>query len=574
MKYGKKIMVSRQGFHIDSKLLQSVRIHHDSRCRGVFITKNNSNEKDLIVSPFPFSSWGCIVRLQIRVREDKSVNKLNEILTIIASNNFNILSTNFTFGGNNHKTFDLVGEIYELRPYIIKIRSCKNKNKKNRLEYKFRVKLYTYMSKLKILIEEKFKETLYDLPDQYSDSIKKEIKEYLLNNKTISFENFNRIDKEQQVESVYWRWFKGLAFYAFKVKIGADTLYLHYNTKKSILSLENKIIGREFLESFSNNHDDVPILALATFDAEKGYIKLRSFSHTIHDQEFLQIDFSYKINIVRIDYIKKKEKIKNKIINGINEYGSIGMTRDLLSQIIYFIREKYKESFELIGISTKKLSRASLLEEQGLISIQGLFKTKNKTGWQSEEFEDMKANIYDYLKSRTRPKNQYIQNFDITIRKVFPYSVFISVRENFKQRKSFNPHEILKKEGLSAKTSGTFTDEVTENVIQEMSHCDACIQIYSLSQEEIEKITRDGESADFVPDNSWLLFEFGIARTKKMPIVRMIDVTHLNKNQWAQYLRTDNDKLLMEFDSITDKMSLENKMQEAARQVLKKLEKK
>ena len=107
-----------------------------------------------------------------------------------------------------------------------------------------------------------------------------------------------------------------------------------------------------------------------------------------------------------------------------------------------------------------------------------------------------------------------------------------------------------------------------------MSICDACIQIYSLSVEEIEKIKRDGERTDFVPDNSWLLFEFGIARTKKMPIVRMIDVTHLNKKQWVQYLRTDNDKLLIEFDSTTKKMSLKNKMREAAQNLLQTLEKK
>ncbi|MCK4493444.1 MAG: hypothetical protein KAU26_05280 [Methylococcales bacterium] len=578
MKYGKRVTVSRQGFHIDSRLLQAVRILDNSRCRGVFITKNGNKteKKDLIISPFPFSSWGCITRLQILVKSNNSTENIKDILSLLVKHNFNILSTNFTFGGHKHKTFDLVGELYEMRPKIKEIRFCENEEHKEKLMYKFRVNLYEKMNHLKDIIDTEFKEMLYIVPDKYTDAQRENIKKYLHEkNSRISFNDFNKIDEKQQIESVYWGWFKGLAFCAFKIKEGDETLYFNYCTKKSLLSLENKKIDREFLKNFSNNNNDIPILALSTFDAEKGYIRLRSFSQAIYEEEILQIDFSYKIGLIKVELIDNKNlPIKEQVIEEINEHGSLGMTRDLLGQIIQFIQDKNHDSFELLGISTQELSRTSALEEQGLISIQGLFKTKNKRGWQPKEFNAMKSNICEYIEGREHPKNQYIHSLKINIKKVFPYTVFISIRENFKQRMTFKPHDILKKEGLCARTSGTYTDEVTENVIKDMSICDACIQIYSLSVEEIEKIKRDGERTDFVPDNSWLLFEFGIARTKKMPIVRMIDVTHLNKKQWVQYLRTDNDKLLIEFDSTTKKMSLKNKMREAAQNLLQTLEKK
>ena len=590
MKYGKKVTVSRQGFHIDSRLLEAVGIRDGSRCRGIFIKKNKNNKKDLIISPFPFSSWGCIVRLQILVKSDKSTEEINEILKLLVENNFNILSTNFTFGGHHHKTFDLVGELYELRPQILKIRSCESLEDKNILKYKFRIDLYGRMNYLKITIENLYSELLYSVPDKYNNDDNDAIKEYLeseeyleLKKNIISFNIFNEIDKKERVESVYWGWFKGLAFHAFNVIYGADTLYFNYNSEKSLLSLENKNIDRDFLKYFSNDHNDVPILALSTFDAEKGYIRLRSFSQPMYGEEVLQIDFYYKIGLTKTELNKVELNNDKSIpvdenpiepIEGINEHGSIGMTMNLLGQLVYIIDKDYNNTFDLLGISTKKLSRTSFLEEEGLISIQGVFKTKNKTGWKLEEFKSMEISICNYIKSRRYPTNQYIHSIEINIRNVFPYKVFISIRENFKQRMTFSPRDILKKEGLYATTSGTYTAEVTENVIQDMDLCDACIQIYSLSQDEIEKIKRDGENADFTPDNSWLLFEFGIARTKKMPVVRMIDVTHLNKKQWVQYLRTDNDKLLMEFDLITKKMSLKNKMREAAQNLLKELEKK
>ena len=594
MKYGKKITVSRQGFHIDSKLLQAVGIQHDSRCRGVFIS-HNKNEKrkldDLIISPFPFSSWGCIVRLQIRVKIKTSVQDLNKILETLKKRKFNILSASFTFGGYSHNTFDLVGELYELRKDVKEIRNKDKGKAKDKLQDRFKLKLYNKMHSLKKTIEEEkenggFKDLLHyfnsdDDNENMSDEEKKikeqKKQEEQKENIKLSIEEINgkegeekieinsieyfEIDAEQTIKAVSWKWFQALAFNAFDTKNDAETLYFNYDSEIGLLSLENKNIDRSFLEKFSNNQNEIPVLALSTFDAENGYIRLRAFSQTLCHKEILQFSFSYAFNIHTDEESEYKE---------INQYGSRGLILRLLKEIMARTNDN---EFKLTGISTKYLSRPSITEEKGLITIHGIFNTNNKDGRQPEDFEQMKTTICSNIRlNNDYPANQNIYDIGLEIRKVYPYTVFVSIRENFKQRINYDLHPILKKEGFDARTSGTYTDGITENVIQDMNVCDACIQIYSLSKEEIKKI-KDGEKVDFVPDNSWLLFEFGIARKQNIPIIRLIDVTHLDKKQWTQYLRTDNDKLLMEFDFNSEKMSLENKISETARQLFTTLEK-
>jgi hypothetical protein len=576
MKYAKKVILSRQGFCIDSKLLQAIGIRHNSRCRGIFIAKDDEESskekiKDLIVSPFPFSSWGCIVKLQIRVSNNVE-NDLNKILETLAENNFNILYINFTFGGYNHKTFHLIGELWELRPDIIKIRECNKGDDKDKdsLEMSFKYKLYKKMNAIKKLINKEHKDYLHNFKENITEKFKEELKD-----SNFTYEDFLETDKVQKTQPVDWKWLNVLADYAFKTEKNNETLYFNYDAEKSLLSLVNKEIGRVFLEDFSNSQNYVPVLALSSFDAGNGYIKLRSFNESICNNEILQFDFSYSIYLTKMELNKNNNKDipKNEtVIEGINECGSKRIIKKLLDGIIKSANKR-GNIIELTGISTTNLSRPSPTKENGIISVHGIFNSKNKLGWTPNDFKEMKRDIYKGIENIVTPKNQHINSLNIDIRKVLPYTVFISIRENFRERITPNLQDLLKQEGLDSKISGTYTNQVTENVMQDMGLCDTCIQIYSLSKDEIEKVKRDGENADFVPDNSWLLFEFGIARAKGMPVVRMIDVTHLNKKQWIQYLRTDNDKLLMEFDSITKKMFLKNKIREAGRNLLQELEK-
>ena len=541
MKYGKKITVSRQGFHIDANSLQTVGIGDGSRCRGILISrkkkKDKYKKKDLIISPFPFSSWGCIVTLQIRVKSNRSTKDFNKILKFIAKNKFNLLSINFAFGGYNHHTFNLIGELYKLRKDVEIIRKCSKKIKKNYLEHKFTQKIYKKMRNLKYDINNKFSNILYNQPNK---------------------------SKDEYIRSVYWKWNRFLASNAFEINIKDPTLYFNYDAKKSLLSLENKDLGSKFIKDFSGDQNNLPILALAAFNSGNSHIKLRSLYKDSSGKQILQFDLSYFINI-------NKQNKKSKEIAEVNEYGSRGIIHKFLKSIINNTEKNNDGNFELTGISTKNLSRESTTKEKGLFSIYGILnQNKNK-----QELEILANNINNnLLENKSQPNNQEIYNLKVKIKNVYPYVVFISIRENFKARITSNLSNILNQEGFNTKTSGTYTAEITENVIQDMSLCDACIQIYSLSLEEIKKIKSDGEKTDFVPDNSWLLFEFGIARSKSMSIVRMIDVTHLNKKEWVQYLRTDNDKLLIEFDFNTDDMSLKNKIREAAQHLLKTLEKK
>ena len=573
MIHGKKIVVSQQGFHIDSKLLQSIGIHDKSRCRGIFIHNNkgeySKKNRDLIISPFPFASWACMVKLQIRIKHDKGINKT---LKILSEEGFNILSANLIFSGYKHQTLEIFGEIFELRDCAKKIRQT---TENHDLKIKFRIKLYNKIHILHKLIKEKCREDLYTSSDDNIELgyIETHIKELNKENEIIiNKEAFLETDNRQKIKPIHWKWLKKLALNAFNTSDGEETLYFNYNSEKSLLALEKKDINKNFLRNFSDNEYKLPLLALTEFNSDNGYIKLRSFSQLTYNKEILQFDFTYSIKLINSDILKNKESTA---INEINEYGSRGIILDLLNAIKKEMSIKDQDKLDLTGISIKNLSRGSLTEEEGHISIHGIFKTETKNGFQLDTLKKIQDKIcYIIYNNERYPTNQMFYDLEMKIKKISPYTIFISVRENFKNRIAYNLHNILQQEGFNAKTSGTYTDEITENVIQDMSACDACIQIYSLSYDEINRIKRDGECANFVPDNSWLLFEFGIARAKDIPIVRMIDVTHLDKKQWVQYLRTDNDKLLIEFNTISKKMYLKNKIREATQHLLKTLEKK
>ena len=90
MEYSEIVTLTKDGFQIPEKLLHPVGIYDGSRCWGTLITNIGEGidfrgprpVNQIILSPIPFNSWACTVRIQARI-DDKPA-KLKSLIQVLA----------------------------------------------------------------------------------------------------------------------------------------------------------------------------------------------------------------------------------------------------------------------------------------------------------------------------------------------------------------------------------------------------------------------------------------------------------------------------------------------------------
>ena len=129
MKYSKLITTCSNGFYIDQHLLKPIGISENSHCWGVFVEpkKPNNHSNDLIISGLPFRSWACMIRMQIRIKNEDFEGNLKKLYEILYQNNMNIFYMQIIYSGYTHYLLDLILELTEFRDKVIKIREEANK---------------------------------------------------------------------------------------------------------------------------------------------------------------------------------------------------------------------------------------------------------------------------------------------------------------------------------------------------------------------------------------------------------------------------------------------------------------
>ena len=115
MRYGEIIIACRLGFYIEPSLLKPIRISENSNCWGLFIKgEEEQGNKDLIISPFPYRSWPCLVKLQIRIKKENCNKSILKILDTLKTD-FNILALDIMFVDHCHYMLSFVVEVTALR---------------------------------------------------------------------------------------------------------------------------------------------------------------------------------------------------------------------------------------------------------------------------------------------------------------------------------------------------------------------------------------------------------------------------------------------------------------------------
>lgn len=582
MKFGRIITVTKKrGFSIDPSLLRSVGIYNQSKCWGVVIdggdNKNSGidkSTKDFIFCPYPYRSWPCIVRLQIRVCKTSHRNVYQEMIQCFQDHHLNVLSMQLVHGGYNHNVIDAIVELYKFREKANEIRlkadNVDNFNEPWSLGFQskiaeFALNLYAHMYDLEDKITKKFGKYLYTSIQSGYDTDKEEISHSALYCKKIFQEALDRAkdiddnikDKLKQIDdlsvirAIEWKWVRALAFHSFI--FSKSYLRFEYNMSKKLLSLDESYPFNKdnFYDSLfpkpQTSDVDRPFQAFAEFDPDTMHVRVRPIILADREASLYELKAFYKCTYEPDFSSVNGGNKKDNDIQDIAYYGSKGIISDILLKLY-----ERDSAFKPIGISLEGLSRKSRREERGSVFILGTSTNKYFTEYYDRclEAEIKKAND-DKISETDNIKGK--RDFSVTVKSkvIRPYRVFVSVRECFKTLDNREKiiTDILHDYGFEPVLSKTATNSVTSSVIRDIESCDACIQIYSLSESERLEIlkTGNGTRSEFIPNCSWLLFELGVASKHGMAIGKMIDTTYFSKENWQIFLRTDTDKLLTDF---------------------------
>jgi hypothetical protein len=188
-----------------------------------------------------------------------------------------------------------------------------------------------------------------------------------------------------------------------------------------------------------------------------------------------------------------------------------------------------------------------------------------------ERMENTSIKINNFINEINNGNNKVTRESftEITLKKLLPYKVFISFKQEFiKSNYSKNKEVIektLRKYGLEPIFSQTLLNDITATVIKDLNQCDACIQIYTPSKDEKN---RKKKYNNLIPNHAWLFFEYGLARQRNIPIGRMIDTTYIRKDKWEKHFPMGQNRLLIDFNED----SFEEKLKELALELIADLQ--
>ncbi len=549
MEYSAMVTLTKKGFHIPEKLLYPVGIYNNTRCWGDFFENvgrfvesegKNSNDKQvkqILISPVPYSSWACTVRIQARIIDKP--DKLTDILNALSSDKIraNIIAISENTSGYNHGRVSLMLELYDMRKWARKIRGMgigsgdKDKiNKKFKKTSEFSFNIFKRMDEIEKCLENgSLEDVFYDTgSDERSYLWKKEYIEEILNKpEERDFKSAieNRIE-DQQVKSVSYEWLRTTAICYLHTQ-EPHPLRLNYNSESCLL--ENDV--ERVIEKFGLT---LPTPFMATFNPLSKYIRLFPMNREHNEKRLISLGLSYKC---RAGGRKNPKNLKKR--GDISNSGTKGLLHEISQSLSKIESKNSTKNFSVNLKHIKSYSRRTTgLKETGRIDIVGVINKRGKPNTDGT-LETIKNQLGNMDISGFGESFDY----DIEVGYISPYKIFLSCREELKSNESFNSslEKISEKYGVSFIFSEDHVDSVTPDVLSRLDEADAQLVIFSITDEERIGYVGSPNKNDFRPDLGWLLFEYGVSKGKGIPIEQIRDITVVTIDQWRAWIHISQD---------------------------------
>ena len=577
MEYSEIVTLTKEGFQIPEKLLHPVGVYDGSRCWGTIIYNNapqinkaafqiekNASQingvgsvisqpaNQILLSPIPFGSWACTVRIQARLKDEPG--KLKSLIKILAENNLytNIISISQNSCGYNNGRVNILVELSDLRTdakEILRDTTINEKKIENLTEYSKRVFERLLKIENAILKEDESQDEnrkfLYRANPAMGGS-------YLWHNRYMEDKIKNESDSDAlrkkyqscSVRILICEWLRTQAM-CFLYSLEEQPLRFDYSLREKLLKSPSGsdssalCIARDL-------KIDLPAVFLGTFNPISKYIRLVSLQDDTHRKPLVKINYSYTCN--------SNSKDKNK---DISENGSNGLlyhrTKRLAIKAPLKNLEESKidehrraESFDFnIKNAISYSKRTSRYSESGEIEILGYCEGISRPCLERIPSEIV-SRIKGYADKDT--KKQFKKTVDVNFKN--PYRIFLSCREEIKKDKTFkNTYgRVATKYGVTIELSDESAEIVTADVLNKVSSVDALIVIFSLTDMEHQEYMLASDKTRYTPNLGWLLFELGIGMGKKIPTVQLRDVTVVTKTQWSHWVNVGKDASLSFID--------------------------
>jgi hypothetical protein len=577
MEYSEIVTLTKDGFQIPEKLLHPVGVYDGSRCWGTHITNIGSDigcrpyrsVNQILLSPIPFNSWACTVRILARIQDQPG--KLKSLIEVLALQDLctNIISISENTSGYYNGRANVLVELYDLRDEarsILRI-NIKDKEKRKKItSYSIRVLKRILEIQKRIIEADKIENFLYH-SDKLTGGSYLWTEEEL--NKQITAEN----DKNQllqlfdsySVRSLSCQWLRTQAM-CYLYSLEEQPIRFDYSLSEKLLKspIDAESNARGIAQSFSI---DLPAIFLGTFHPMSKYIRLVSLQDDQHRKPLVKIAYKYNCN----SNSKDKDISKNGS-NGLLLYLTKNLAgKEVCRNLVEVNNDDQHRSknfqFNIKNVISysKRFSRKS---ESGAIEIFGYCE-----GISNQCLDNVTREITSRIKGFEKNTNSTIR-FNKTINVSFenPYRIFLSCREEIKKDKTFRSiyERVAKKYGVRIELSDESAEIVTADVLNRVSSVDALIVIFSLTEMEHQEYMQASDKNKYTPNLGWLLFELGIGMGKKIPTVQIRDITVVTKAQWSHWVNVGKDASLSFIDrKKPDEM--EAHMENAIRVILEKL---
>lgn len=561
MEYSEVVSLTKNGFLIPEKLLHPVGIYDSSRCWGTPITNvghlighraENRPVNQILLSPIPFNSWACTIRIQVRIKDEPG--KLKTLLQLLSDKDLktNIISVSGNPAGYYNGRINIFVEIYDLRAISKKVQLSIREHRDNKNKILEEITLYSIEVLKRISI-------IKDCINNNNESAKINGTDFLYQTDIDTDGNYlwsnaekDRIIQDNNyagelcelfkcasVHSLSCRWLRTQAMAYLYSSIDQPLRFDHILNEKILKSsIQGECSSERIAQSLRLN---IPSMFLAAFHPTSKYIRL--FSLQTNNQQKKLIKIGYKYNCISNANIGKND-ISNNGSNGLLYYLTEKLSKPItLNTVSNQKNSRYPESFiftikNIISYS-KRESRRS---ETGAIEILGCCE-----GISNPPLEDISYSISSQIVGfeSSCQNNKETKQFNSTIDVGFatPYRIFLSCREEIKKDTTFKIiyERVARKYGVKIEISDESAEFVTSDVLNRFSLVDAFIIIFSITDTEHQEYMQATDKNKYTPNLGWLLFELGIGMGKKIPTVQLRDITVVTKEQWTQWLNVGKD---------------------------------
>jgi hypothetical protein len=514
--------VQERGFELDPASLERIGIFDQSVCWGVWVPDPRGDlarRKHLLISPVHPSVWPFLLRMEIKLRDDRG--RMAAAMKFLVDSQINVQFTECAKSGHHHATWTVVADTNDVRGRLEKdfgdIRRLPDDERgygSPRLQA-FSDELAAQMLDKAVTLptamldahraDESYRKGKLDSGFLHNRIVDKHLIPFFYDPRAMPTSELVEVAEKGLPQAVTCRWMQNLAFFAIYGDM-RNPMRLQYDHSTRLLKPSDrstqslhKILERQGQPTL------LPAAAVASVDTSGLYLRIEIVEPTEVQTRFFQANIEYEIGFATSIAPGKSDTTRGLLLSVCDQLAS--------------------HEVDLVKIANRTTHRDHQ-GEAGSISLIG----RTATPINPSLIEELNRS----LASKCRPESNDSRC------KVTPKTtqfrskvIFLSRRTNMPcQDQVISVLESIANdwgmvlEDANNRLGKKIDEEVETGVIE----CDGVLQIVSYSSEEVDRSRT--EAAGVVPDLKWLLHEYGMAIGAGKPHVRVFDTTQRILEHW------------------------------------------